>query len=105
MMEAYSLLIDYFFTVKDFKEAIRLYKSYMLILLTEYPNSMLIIDKYAFLGEMLASTGKYVEAAEEIELGIIRLEEVLKELVIQTKEYKLSSSLMVGSACGIAEEK
>jgi hypothetical protein len=62
-IEFYALFINYFFTTKDYKQAIRLYKSSMLILIQIYPNKILIADKHVFLSGVLSSIGKYFEAA------------------------------------------
>lgn len=44
----------------------------MLILIKVYPNSVLIADKHAYLGEILSMAGKYTEAVKEIEEAIMK---------------------------------
>lgn len=59
---------------KDYAQAIKVYKSAMVILLKIYPDSLLLADRHCYLAELLCMGAKYQEAVKELEAAIARYE-------------------------------
>lgn len=65
---------DFWILQGEYAQAIKYYKSAMMIYMKLYPDSVFIADRHCYLADLLSAMGKYSEAVRELEYGIVKFE-------------------------------